>query len=662
MADDPTGATTAPTLHEAAFPVLFDAVVDRAGAAVVVFDAALRISFVSDETAELWGGSPESHVGRRLQEVAPGIAEHAEPLLRQALEHDEPIVHDELVWESPFPPHLRRYWLGSYVPFGAPGGERYVASVHVETTETRRAHDRLRRIIDAVPTFVGLCDPDGVVIEANDAALVAGALRRDDVIGRPLWDLEWFSHDPDVQRVLRTSVGHAQQGEPSRFDVRARVAGRELYTIDFQLVPIVEHGIVTALVPSALDITERVAERDRLEALAALSRHLNRAMTTTQVSELAVAHANDVVGADFVNVALLDVERDELHLFQPRMEADIEARWAVVALDAASTPFHDVLATGEQVVVDRDDRAERYPHMVEDTDRVGLDTTVSVPLTDDTGDVFGVVGVGWSDPVVVTDELRSRLGLLADLCANALRRAQRTEVQGRLIEELQAEVLATPVDVAALDVSVTYEPARSDIGFGGDWYDVVDLDEHRTALVVGDVAGHGIVAAARMTEAKATIRTLVRTAPRRADVLPFATSSLDHFDSGYVATAAVVWVDTDAGVIEWRLAGHVPPVLRTPGEGTHLLAGPDHPPLGMPTEPVDRASATFPPGSLLVLYTDGLVERRDEDLDQGLQRLRALVEALPEDITAADATEAILRELRAQDSRDDVAMVVVRGR
>lgn len=661
MPQDRTGTATTPPLPASVFPVLFDAVVDRAGAAVVVFDDALRISFVSDETAQIWGGAPESHLGRRLRDVAPGIAEHAEPLLRRALETGESTMHDELVWESPIPPHLRRYWLGSYVPFGAPDGQRYVASVHVETTETRRAHEHLRRLLDALPTFVGLCSPEGVVIEANDAALVAGELRRDEVLGRPLWELDWFSHDPGVQGSLRDAVTRAQQGELTRFDVQVRVAGSALHTIDFQLVPIVEHDVVTALVPSALDISERVAERDRLEALAALSRHLNRAMTTTQVSQLAVAHATTVVDADFVNVALLDEEREELRLFQPPMDEDIEARWGVVGSDSPRTPFHDVLASGELVVVDRDARSERYPHMVVDTDRVGLDTTASIPLTDDTGAVFGVVGVGWSEPVAITDELRSRMGLLADLCAHALRRAQRTEAQGRLIQELQAEVLATPVDVASLDVAVTYEPARSEIGFGGDWYDVVDLDDHHTALVVGDVAGHGIVAAARMTETKATIRTLVRTAPDRADVLPMATSSLDHFDSGYIATAAVVWVDTDVGAIEWRLAGHVPPVLRTPAEGTRLLPGPHHPPLGMPTEPVGRSSAPFPPGSLLVLYTDGLIERRDEDLDQGLQRLRALVEALPESSTAAEATEAILRELRAGESRDDVAMVIVRA-
>lgn len=177
---------------------------------------------------------------------------------------------------------------------------------------------------------------------------------------------------------------------------------------------------------------------------------------------------------------------------------------------------------------------------------------------------------------------------------------------------------------------------------------------------MGDVAGHGITAAARMTEAKATIRTLVLNVAH-ADVVPAANRSLAHFDSGYIATAAIAWVDTAAGTLEWRLAGHVPPVLRT-DDGTCLLSGAHHPPIGTDTEPREQQSISFPTGSLLVLYTDGLVERRDEDIDVGFERLRSLVEQLPPECTAAEALAAIMRGLRMAEAEDDVAIVVVRNR
>ncbi len=516
-------------------------------------------------------------------------------------------------------------------------------------------------LIDALHAFVGLCSVDGVVLQANASALAASGVGADEVIGRPLWDAPWWRGNPSAQRRLRDAVAQAARGQASRFDVEARIRGGRIASIDFQLVPVIEDGVVTAIVPSGVDITSRVADRRRLEALTILSRHLNGAMTTTQVSRLVVAHGNAVVAADFLNVALLDEEGVELHLVQPMMDADIEQRWQVVGPGTPRTPFHEVLETARPVFVDRDERLARYPDMVADTDRVGLDTTAAVPLLDEAGRPFGVLGAGWAVQVVVDEHLRFWLELLADLVAHALRRARRTERQDLLVRQLQDEVLAPPESSPGLDVAVTYEPAQADIGFGGDWYDVIVIDEEKTALVVGDVAGHGMQAAARMTETKATIRAMALTS-HLDDVMPLATRALDHFGSAYVATAAVACIDTANDVIHWRLAGHVPPVLRIPGEPARLLAGPHHPPIGMPMAPRAQEALPFPVGSLLVLYTDGLIERRDEDLDESLERLRALVDALPPECGATEAQHRLVRDLRVLDSSDDLAMVVVQRR
>lgn len=518
----------------------------------------------------------------------------------------------------------------------------------------------LPSLIDALPTFVGLCTPDGIVLEVNEATLAVTQLTREDLIGLPLWSASWWGDDDDVHGQLERMLATARTGQQARDDIVVRRRDGSSVTIDLQVVPLVQDGVVTALVPWGVDITDRVAERDRLQALATLSRRLNGALDTTEVARSVVAGGPAVVDAQLVNVALLDTEHQELRLVHPTVPAGMTQRWRTVALDGPRTPLHDALETGEPVLVGREERARRYPELVADTDRIGLVSTAAMPLIDEQGTPFGVIGVGWGQSIEFLEPVRLRLELLADLCSQALRRAQRTEARDRLVQELQVEVLAAPDASRTLDVALAYEPARGDIGLGGDWYDVIEVGEGCTALVVGDVAGHGITAAARMTEAKATIRTLVLNVAH-ADVVPAANRSLAHFDSGYIATAAIAWVDTAAGTLEWRLAGHVPPVLRT-DDGTCLLSGAHHPPIGTDTEPREQQSISFPTGSLLVLYTDGLVERRDEDIDVGFERLRSLVEQLPPECTAAEALAAIMRGLRMAEAEDDVAIVVVRNR
>lgn len=520
----------------------------------------------------------------------------------------------------------------------------------------RSSEARVGRMIDGLFTFVGLCAPDGTLLEANATALGAAGLDRDEVVGRPFWDAYWWSHDPAVQERLRRAVDRAREGETSRYDVPVRVAGGRMITIDFQLVPLVEQGRVTALVPSALDITDRIAERDRLVALARLSAALNEAASTTDVVSTIVDHVPGVVAADLVSVGLLDADTGRLRVGGPALDA---SPWWPSLEGDERTPFHDALERGEMVLVDRAVRATAYPHLVADAERAGLDTTVSLPLLRADGSPLGVLGVAWSAATEIDPGLASRLRVVANLCAPALDRSRSGDRRDRLVTELQDRLLADHADVDHLDVAVGYRPAESAVGFGGDWYDVVAVSDRVTAAVVGDVVGHGIAAAAEMAIAKATVRSMVLTSPP-SRAMADASRALADRGHGYVATAAVAWIDHVADRVVWSSAGHPPPVLKAPDGSTRFLTGRPLPPLGRPDAGAGDRAAEFPPGSVLVLYTDGLVERRDRDIDVGLRALREGVEALPDTCTAAQALDLILRGLLGGPPGDDVALVVVR--
>jgi PAS domain S-box-containing protein len=637
---------------------LLETVIGRSGVGVVVFDQDLRYLFANGVAADINGRSAEDHIGRTLAEVVPDVAPTLGPILLDVLDRNDPVIDAEVTGETPSMPGRQRYWHCSYIPFTAEErpGERLVAVVFVEVTEQRRAQERLAQLIDGLFTFVALLSPEGILLEGNRAGFEAGGVAREDAIGKPFWDTYWWNHSPEVQQQLREAVARAAAGESSRYDVELRVAGDHRITIDFQLAPLFADGEVVALVPSGLDITDRLADRARIEALAHLSRALNGALRTEEVARLTAEHGPAVVEADFANIGLLSRDGTHVQMVLPPVIDVIRERWATIALEGPRTPFHHVFETGEALYVDSSNRAELFPHLVDDARRAGLESVATLPLTDADGSVFGSLALGWARRIEHTDESRARLTVLADLCSQAMQRTRTGEARDDLVYDLQREILAPWEAPRTLEVGVAYRPANDELGFGGDWYDVIIL-EGRAVFVVGDVAGHGSPAAARMTATKATIRAFVTTFPAE-EVIPRVNEALHHLESGYVATAALAWIDKRAHTLTWCLAGHPPAVLRTPEGETRLLEGVHHPPIGMAALARSLPTLPFPPGSQLVLYTDGLIERRDEDLDVRLEALRAEIASLPASMPATAVCDHLIETL--SDGHDDVAVIVIR--
>ncbi|MYS91948.1 MULTISPECIES: PP2C family protein-serine/threonine phosphatase [Streptomyces] len=212
------------------------------------------------------------------------------------------------------------------------------------------------------------------------------------------------------------------------------------------------------------------------------------------------------------------------------------------------------------------------------------------------------------------------------------------------------------------NIAVRYLPATKSLNVCGDWYDVVDLAPDRYSAAVGDVVGHGIEAAAVMGMLRSALSAAIRAVPSPAQALEVLGLYARSVDGATAATAVKVLIDTRSRLIIYSNAGHPPPVLLHPDGTCELLDQATDPPLGARPYHVPRPQAGLPytPGDTLVLYTDGLIERRDEDIDTSLARLTA---ALAQDSALApeQLADALLARLSvASGALDDIALVVMR--
>ncbi|MFC9848757.1 SpoIIE family protein phosphatase [Streptomyces sp. NPDC060223] len=234
-------------------------------------------------------------------------------------------------------------------------------------------------------------------------------------------------------------------------------------------------------------------------------------------------------------------------------------------------------------------------------------------------------------------------------------------------------------EASGLDIACRYLPGNAATEVGGDWFDVIELPGHRTALVVGDVMGRGLRAAVAMGELRTAVRTLALLDLEPAEVL----SALDEIARGlgtpggvqqatrtartsrdadlsevYLATCVYAVYDSVTRRCTFANAGHLPPVLVEPGEAALMLDVPPGMPLGVGGEPFEEVEVELPEGALLALYTDGLVESRDHPLDEGLQ---AFVGALTDPSSPLeDVCDHVLNTLDTHHGEDDIALLMAR--
>ena len=274
------------------------------------------------------------------------------------------------------------------------------------------------------------------------------------------------------------------------------------------------------------------------------------------------------------------------------------------------------------------------------------------------GRVLGALSVGWDTDVEFRPLLRGALLTLAQMCAASIERGRMRDDRNGFLVALQRALLPPVPEVVGLDIAARYLPPNNTLGFGGDWYDLFAVGPTQVAVIVGDVCGHGIEAAAAMAQLRGSFNALARiSVDSLGELFDQAEEWLPALPD-FVATVAVHVLDTTTGVMRYVSAGHPPSlIVRADGSATLLEAG-RRPVLGMGGRQPAVGIVQLERGDALVAYTDGLLERRGRTVDDGIAYVADVVAATGPAPAAviADALEAAI----AWSPVDDVAFTVVR--
>jgi GAF domain-containing protein/anti-sigma regulatory factor (Ser/Thr protein kinase) len=428
-----------------------------------------------------------------------------------------------------------------------------------------------------------------------------------------------------------------------------------------------ELRFVGALAEEAGEALERArlfeAEQRALRRAARLqevSARLSRAVTTEDAARAILRAATAGVGAEAAAIALADNDGRTLRVVPGQMSrGTLRLR----------PPFHlPVTDHGALAHVYRSGRAQWVESEEAWSGRFAGDLEIlrvlgtcmyAVPVVS-RGEPIGALAVffreGSSEPSGEDAEL---IRSFAQQAGVALERARTYEVEHEAAVTLQRNLMPEQlVHEPSVEVVGRYLPATRGVHVGGDWYDLVDRPDGTVALAVGDIAGHGLPAAAAMGQVRSAWRALVLSSGEPATVL----ASLDRFATGvegaFFSTILTMLLDPSTNELRYASAGHPPALVIDADHTSRFLEGGRSVPLGLPFDlPRPHAVEHLSPGAVLVLYTDGLIERRDEPLDQGLQRLvstAAQIAGAPL-VRVADT----LLELVAGDRHDDVALLAV---
>ncbi|MFF7128120.1 MULTISPECIES: SpoIIE family protein phosphatase [unclassified Streptomyces] len=570
-------------------------------------------------------------------------------------------------------------------------GDVYALGIAADHTLLQRVETDLalcERLINQSPIGLALLDPDLKYLLVNPALERIDGIPAEDHIGRHLRETLPF---PDVntvesalRQVLTTGMPLLDQyhvGHPPADPEHEHAWSLSFYRLEDP------GGRVLGAATSVVDVTERhhaAAEADRARRrLALIADASARVGTTLEVEQTALELA-EICTPVLADVVAVDVLDSALALRRARRPDNgpelfralaLKAAHPTVALRAAGAPGNVASYDGDRLVTlcvhtgrpvmvrhvgARDLRQiARDPESGELLAQAGVHSYLAVPLIAH-GEVLGALDLKRTrnplpfdeDDVVLAGELASRAAVAIDN-ARWFQSVRNTALT------LQRSLLPDhSPHHPGLELASRYQPAQATSEVGGDWYDVIPLADAKTALVVGDVMGNGIDAAATMGR----LRTAT-CAYADLDLAPGAV--LQHLDKitcdleHYIVTCLYIVYDPRTRQCTIANAGHMPPALARPGQAPVYLDLPAAAPLGVGGIPFETTTAELTPGDLLVLYTDGLVETRQHPIDD---RLSVLLGFLDDPRRPLEETcDRLLYGLRHPDDHDDVALLVARA-
>ncbi|GKQ41814.1 SpoIIE family protein phosphatase [Streptomyces sp. A012304] len=664
---------------------------DVLNVASVVLDTEGRIVLWSPQAEELFGYAAQEALGR----YAAHVMVHARDAdLAVRLFAD--VMATGRSWEGAFP--IRHKDGGTrLVEFRNmrlinDRGDVYALGLAADRSTVRRLERDVAlstRMVAQSPIGLAVLDTDLRFVSVNPALARINGLPAADHLGRtvrevlPLLDVEGL--EAAVNQVLRTGVplvDHFTQGRTPADPHEEHAWSLSLYRLEDA------RGTVLGVAASVLDVTdqhraavEAEAARRRLalvaDASARIGTTLDLERTARELADVAVPELADVAAVGLLD-AVVAGRRSSLGPAEPAVLRALAARAddAPDALAAAGPPGEvarygpdrlvtECVRTGEPVMVtqvkDEDlARIARSPEAADLLARAGVHSYLAVPLIA-RGEVLGALELKRArnplpfglDDLLLARELAARAAVHIDN-ARWYQNARNTALT------LQRSLLPShPPVTGGLEVASRYQPAGATTEVGGDWFDVIPLEDGKTALVVGDVMGSGIDAAAtmgRLRTATTTLASLDLDPAVLLEHLDRITSGLDHS----IATCVYAVHDPRLGRCRIANAGHLPPARVRAGRPPELLDLPTGAPLGVGGVAFSTTDVEFAPGDQLVLYTDGLVETRRHSLDERLEALLALLDGPTRPLE--ELCDLLLRALHHPDNHDDVALLVARAR
>ncbi|MCX4450523.1 SpoIIE family protein phosphatase [Streptomyces sp. NPDC058369] len=512
---------------------------------------------------------------------------------------------------------------------------------------------------DRLPRGIFSLDRFGRITYVNQLAEEMLGRARAELVGRVFWEvLPWFGNPAYEDHYRAAMISDAPVHFLARRDPPPWLSV-SLYPGHDGLTAVLTPAEEPAYTPDSvmspgLGLGSPADRSAALYRPVALAIALTEAVTARQVSRVVTEELLPAFGGRQLAIYLLK----EGHLYlewETGFPQGFLDRFDAVGLDAR-IPGVETLTSGRPIFFESMQRlAAAYPGIPMDAD---VGARAFLPLIA-SGRLVGSCILGFDQPRGFSPEERTVLTALAGLIAQALQRAQRYDTEAALARGLQDALLPHRLPaLLGIDTQGRYLAGTQGMDVGGDWYDVIETGG-RLALVIGDVQGHGVAAAATMGQLRSAVRAFALSGHDPQEVMSGTNRLLIDLDTGQFASCCYIVTDPATGRTHAVRAGHPQPVLRRPDGTAEVMELPGGIVLGIDAEAVYPVTELhLDPGAALALYTDGLVEQAGIDIDVGVERLRGTIAALGAAPLAETADHVIRRARQAADRPDDIALLL----